>query len=335
MNIIQQTILDAVPARHRRASKGWISFDAPCCSHCGESPDKRSRGGLLVSEDDGGFSYHCFNCQYKASWKPGYHLNFRVRNLLAWMGVAQDRIQLLVFDAMRNFDRTIVQEEFKQKFTGFKSVALPDHAPINELVAANAHNENADLNTVVDFIAERGFEVDDYNWLWSPSKEHGLNRRVIIPYTWQGKIIGYTARTSAANSKLKYFNQVDSDYVFNIDAQTADKQVVIVTEGPLDAIAVGGVAVLTNEVNENKAEIIESLGKQVIVVPDQDSSGRRLVEQAIQYGWGVSFPLWETDIKDCADANRRYGKLYTLRSILADTETSALKIKLRSKAIFS
>ena len=191
------------------------------------------------------------------------------------------------------------------------------------------------LGAVVQFIQDRGFALDDYPWQWSPSTDHGLNRRLIVPYTWQGNVIGYTARSASPNSKLKYFNQVDSDYVFNIDAQTPERKFVIVVEGPLDAVAVDGVAVLTNEVSENKAEIVESLGRQVIVVPDRDRSGKRLLEQAVEFGWSVSFPLWEPDVKDCAEAHRRYGKLYTLRSILADVETSSLKIKLRSREIFN
>ena len=223
----------------------------------------------------------------------------------------------------------------KKKSHSFKPVELPEHGSIADLVSAGAHQLDENLGAVVDFIKSRGFALDDYPWQWSPSTEHGLNRRVIVPYTWQGNTIGYTARSANPNSKIKYFNQVDSDYVFNIDAQTAERQFVIVTEGPLDAIAVDGVAVLTNNVNENKAEIIESLGKQVIVVPDQDRSGKQLLEQAVEYGWGVSFPLWEPDVKDCAEAYKRYGKLYTLRSILADVETSGLKIKLRSRDIFS
>lgn len=334
MNLIQQSIIDALPAKRKPASKGWISFDAPCCVHQGETVDRKSRGGLLTTPE-GGFSYHCFNCQYTAGWSPGYHLNFKVRNLLSWMGVAQEQIQRLVFEAMRNVDRTIVQQELKKKTASFAPVELPDFAPIAELAAAGACELDADLKAAVEFIQQRGFALDDYNWLWSPNKEHGLCRRVIIPYTWHGKIVGYTARSVYTDSKIKYFNQVDSDYVFNIDAQTPDREFVIVTEGPLDAIAVDGVAVLTNDVNENKAEIIESLGKQIIVVPDRDRSGKRLLDKALEYGWAVSFPLWEPDIKDCADAHQRYGKLYTLRSILADTETSALKIKLRSKTIFN
>lgn len=334
MNMIQQTILDALPARRKQASKGWISFNAPCCTHRGETPDRRSRGGLLPTPD-GGFSYHCFNCNYKTGWQPGYHIGYRVRNLLGWMGMPEDQIQVLVFEAMRNVDRETVQQEFKKKSQSFKPVELPEHGSVADLVSAGAHQLDENLGAVVDFIKSRGFALDDYPWQWSPSTEHGLNRRVIVPYTWQSNVIGYTARSSNPNSKIKYFNQVDSDYVFNVDAQTAERQFVIVTEGPLDAIAVDGVAVLTNNVNENKAEIIESLGKQVIVVPDQDRSGKQLLEQAVEYGWSVSFPLWEPDVKDCAEAHKRYGKLYTLRSILADVETSGLKIKLRSRDIFS
>lgn len=334
MNLIQQNIIDALPMKRKQASKGWISFNAPCCTHRGETADKRSRGGMLLTPE-GGFSYHCFNCNYKTGWQPGGHLGYRVRNLLNWLGMPADQIQLLVFEAMRNVDKEAVQQEFKKKSQAFKSVDLPQCGSVSELVSAGAHSIDSNLNAVVDFIHARGFSLDDYNWQWSPESKNGLNRRVIVPYIWQGKTIGYTARSVVEDTKLKYFNQVDSDYVFNVDAQTSDRQFVIVTEGPLDAIAVDGVAVLTNEVNENKAEIIESLGKQVIVVPDQDRSGKRLLEQAVEYGWSVSFPLWETDVKDCAEAHRRYGKLYTMRSILADVESNDLKIKLRSRTVFS
>lgn len=336
MNTIQTAVKTAWQTSRstKLASKGWIAGNAPCCVHRGETADSRKRGGLMLTPD-GGFRYHCFNCNYITGWQPGHHLGYRTRNLLGWMGMPEDQIQLLVFEAMRNVDSVVVQQEFQKKSHDFKTVELPDYASIKELVAAGAHHLDQTLNAVVEFIHYRGFELDDYPWQWSPSTQYGLNQRVIVPYTWQGRTIGYTARTINPNSKLKYFNQVDSDYVFNIDAQTPKRKFVLVVEGALDAIAIDGVAVLTNEVSENKAEIIESLGRQVIVVPDRDRSGKRLLEQAVEYGWSVSFPLWEPDVKDCAEAHRRYGKLYTLRSILADVETSSLKIKLRSKEIFS
>lgn len=322
-----------MPLKRKQASKGWLSFNAPCCTYRGETQDTRSRGGVLFTPE-GGFSYHCFNCNFKTGWQPGRHLGYGVRNLFRWLNMPYEQIQVLVFEAMRNIDSEVIQQEFKKKSKTFKPIKLPKCAPLNELIAAGAHNLDKDVAKVYSFIQERGFSVDDYNWQWSPESSNGMNKRVIIPYTWQGKTIGYTARSTVNGSKLRYFNQVDSDYVFNTDAQTNKREFVLVTEGPLDAIAVGGVAVLTNEVSENKAEIIESLGKRIIVVPDKDKSGQKLIDAALQYGWNVSFPLWESDIKDCADAHKRYGKLYTLRSILQDVESSDLKIKLRSREFF-
>lgn len=56
MNSIQEAIKTVIPLKHKNASKGWISFNAPCCSHNGETPDTRGRGGLLFDRD--GIVYH-------------------------------------------------------------------------------------------------------------------------------------------------------------------------------------------------------------------------------------------------------------------------------------
>jgi hypothetical protein len=42
-------------------------------------------------------------------------------------------------------------------------------------------------------------------------------------------------------------------------------------------------------------------------------------------------PDWEEDIKDINDAVKRYGKLYTLWSILKAKDSMSLKIQLRMK----
>jgi hypothetical protein len=53
-------ILSYIPQKRKQTSSGWVSFNAPCCVHTGESADRRSRGGVKQQEDD--WSYHCFNC---------------------------------------------------------------------------------------------------------------------------------------------------------------------------------------------------------------------------------------------------------------------------------
>ena len=56
------------------------------------------------------------------------------------------------------------------------------------------------------------------------------------------------------------------------------------------------------------------------------------VNVAIKQGWSVSFPPWEDDIKDASDAVMRYGRLFTVKSVLDSVETNATKIKILAKS---
>jgi hypothetical protein len=40
-------ITSYLPTRRRQTAQGWISVNAPCCVHRGESADRRQRGGLI------------------------------------------------------------------------------------------------------------------------------------------------------------------------------------------------------------------------------------------------------------------------------------------------
>ena len=323
MNSIQTAISGVLPAKRKQAAKGWLSFNAVCCSHNGETPDTRSRGGMLFTPE-GGASYHCFNCGFKSTWRPGLHFGYKMRKLMSWMGMEEGSIQRLVLDALRDLDQDIIQQEQARSEINYESRSLPEGASIREWMEGGL--DDPDMNDCYDYIRSRGFDLIDHDWYWS--HESGYRRRIIVPFTWRGRTVGYTARSIDSDSKMKYINNVDSDFVFNVDGQRRESKFALVVEGTLDAIAVGGLAVLTNEVSDRKAEVIDGLGKEVIVIPDRDKSGRKLVDAALEYGWSVAFPDWEPDIKDCADSMRRYGKLYTLRTILATRQDSKLKIQL-------
>ena len=49
MNLIQNTILTSLPAGRKKTPSGWISFNAPCCVHNGETADKKKRGGVMTT----------------------------------------------------------------------------------------------------------------------------------------------------------------------------------------------------------------------------------------------------------------------------------------------
>ena len=105
-------------------------------------------------------------------------------------------------------------------------------------------------------------------------------------------------------------------------------------EGPVDAIHVDGCALTGSEISDQQALLINRLAKDIYVVPDRDKAGSKLVERAIELGWGVSLPDWAPDVNDIGDAVARYGRLYTLYSIANAAETSPLKIRLRAKKWF-
>jgi DNA primase len=121
--------------------------------------------------------------------------------------------------------------------------------------------------------------------------------------------------------------------VFGTDLQREGWQLAIVVEGVFDALSIDGLAVLHAEINDAQVRLIRSLGREVIVVPDQDEAGMKLVDRAVELGWAVSMPEWPAGVKDVNDAVIRLGKLGTLLTILAAKETSKIKIELRKKQL--
>ena len=323
------------------SSSGWISGNAVCCPHNGESSDTRGRGGFIVNKDSA-VSYSCFNCNFRASYTPGRHLTYKFRKLLTWLGADENTIKKLVIDAIRIRElvapETLVEVEEAEP-VNFKARPLPEEArSFHEL---NTFYEISDTpvpdnwHVAVIYTASRKIDLSRYDFYWTPETQYNLHKRVIVPFTWKNNIIGYTARAFDDVVKPKYHSSYEPNYVFNVDRQLADSKFVIVVEGPFDAMAIDGVAILSNECSEVQADIIDSLGREVIVVPDRDRAGIKLVNDALEFGWSVSFPAWGDEVKDVADAVARFGKLFVLKSILAAKETSRLKIELRKKKLYA
>jgi hypothetical protein len=80
--------------------------------------------------------------------------------------------------------------------------------------------------------------------------------------------------------------------------------------------------------------LLNRLNKDIIIVPDRDKAGSKLVEQAIELGYSVSMPEWSSDINDISDAVSKYGRLYSLYSIVNNADESPLKIRLKAKKWF-
>lgn len=315
MNLISDTIYSYLPHKRKNTPSGWVSFNAVCCN------DKRNRGGLISSGES--ISYHCFNCGFKASWQPGRTVSQKLRKLFQLLNVPDDIISRLTIEALRHRDEQI--GKILPSIPNFE----PRELPIGSKPILNLINKvPKKLVPVLEYIMHRGLTLDDYNFYWTP--EEGFNNRLIIPYYFRGNIVGYTARR-IDDGKPKYLAEQQPGYVFNFDAQKDNRNYVIVCEGQLDAISIGAVSVNGSEISESQKLLINQLHRDVIVVPDRDSAGIKLINAAVDYNWYVSFPDWDKDIKDINDAIRRYGKVRTLIMIIESIHTSEVKIRLKEK----
>ena len=311
-------ILSFLPAKRKSTSSGWVSFNAPCCIHRGDNQDKRSRGGLKPSPD-GSWSYHCFNCGYTASFVLGRNLTFKARKLLEWLNVPTEEIERINLESLKHRsiegllgERQAVANQLQN--IAFEEKDLPaDMQPLNELAKEYLCNRHIPL---------------DYPFLYKTMPRRGI----VIPFTHDNQVVGHTTRF-LDDKTPRYIQEIQHGYVFGTDLQGAEWQYAIVVEGVFDALSINGLAVLHAEINDAQARLIRSLGRDIIVVPDQDEAGMKLVDRAVELGWSVSIPTWPEGCKDVNEAAICLGRVGCLLTILENRETSKIKIGIRKKQI--
>lgn len=250
------------------------------------------------------------------------------------LGIPDSEIKRLQIDSIREKELAdgptlFVSRTQTTRIPSFKDVELPEGSrPLEDVLNEPEPDEKAVL--AAKYLLDRGIydHVDTY---WSP---HPVYRsRVIFPF-WQGdRIVGYSGRDFTGKSEAKYMSSTPKDFLYNVDAIKRNRKYLIVVEGTIDAACLDGVAIMSNEASQAQIDYINQFKGEVIVSPDRDKAGERLVKQAIENGWSVSFPYWEDNIKDAGDAIQRYGKFYTLKSIIDGSISNSTKInvKLRIK----
>jgi hypothetical protein len=247
-----------------------------------------------------------------------------MRRLLQWLNAPDDIINKLALTVMQENEGIQVKQTLVE-LPKFNTVPLPDDAvKIADITEFNKYSM-----AVLEYMSARGLNLDDTDYYWSSSL--GYRDRLIIPFYYEKRIVGWTARTVQPDKQPKYMSEQQPGFVYGLDEQGPNKVFTIVCEGPMDALHVDGVALLGSEIKDQQALLINKVGKEVIVVPDKDEAGAKLIDQAIELGWSVSLPDWADNVNDIGDAVAKYGRLYTLYSIVNNAESNELKIRLRSK----
>ena len=326
MSIVSNIVSAYLPAKKKTTPSGWISFNAPCCHHNGQTIDKRGRGGLIFN-NDGGVSYHCFNCGFKCSWQGAKSLSIKFKKFLEWLNVPDNIIRKLSLDLLKQETNIETKVHTQTILPAFKEITLPK----NTILINEAQTVNLNILKTIEYISSRNLQFEDSKFYCCDNV--GLKNRLIIPFFYNNKLVGYTART-IADKHPKYITNSQPGYVFGLNTQQHDYFFTIVCEGPIDALLIGATSILGSEISEYQSNLLNSYKTEKIVIPDRDKAGKKLIEQALSLGWSVSFPDWDKNINDVSDAVNKYGRVLTLYSIITSRHKTSLKIKLGAKKWF-
>jgi len=219
MSKIHTTISDNIPFRRRVTPRGWVLFDAPCCTHQGHGRDTRTRGNFIFSPD-GSIGYNCYNCGYKAVYKPGSALTKKFEDLMLWLGIDHSKIQEIKLELFQNkIDGIETSFETDLRFTTeFPEVDLPNNA---ERIENLSDETDPNFLDVMKYLSSRGRIVANYwDYYWSPDTKYAMNKRIIIPFLHHNKVVGWTARYygSPPSGITRYHNShIPENYLFNSD----------------------------------------------------------------------------------------------------------------------
>jgi len=305
------------------------------CVHMGQ-PTLDKRGRLGVRLDAGSIGASCFNCSFKFKWTCNGRISDKFALFLSGIGVPEGDIAKLRFQAAKEASESVEGSPFTAndvQLVTWSSVELPaDSLSLSEWSKYGCDDPN--FLKALSYAHER--RMDDFdNLYWTPCIDFQYNKRIIIPCLYNGRIVGYSARyygDTPYKMVPKYLNNFPENFIYNLDAyKYNDRKYCIVCEGMLDAYLIDGVSCIGNSINAQQIEALKKLNKTIILCPDRDSPGQGLIDIAVREGWAVSFPKWEADVKDPAQAVQRYGKIYTLKTIIDGMEVNALKIHVSRK----
>ena len=181
--------------------------------------------------------------------------------------------------------------------------------------------------------------LEDYPLLlWSDTKENKYNKRLLIPYMYDDKVVGHTARLVIPEKSKgeRYINNTpNTNYVFNMDTLfRKDRKIVIINESVLDSILFDGVGMMGAYPNTDQCNIINSFKGRKILVPDINSAGLRAVDTAINNGWEVFFPNWSYNF-DLGEAVQNFGKLFVIENIIMNAVSDPLEITVKKNLLGS
>jgi hypothetical protein len=311
---------------------GWQKQNCKLCHHRGYTTDKRQRFGIRFDGDVIGVN--CFNCKFSAKWEPGKALSKNFQWFLTTIGMSQYDVKRYAFEIYRLRNDMGISSNFKLQgdiTSLWKPTTMP---PKSQTLQQWAEQGCTDKNFIkaIEYFNDRGLLYPN-DFYWSPAREGMMYSRILIPLYYANQLVGYTGRyigTPKTKEIPRYFDNKPTNFIYGLDNQThRDRKYIILVEGILDAYLADGISPLGGSLNQDQINMINSLGKEIILVPDRDKEGEGLFNTAIEQGWSISIPPWNRGVKDVGDATQKYGRILTLKTIIDNRDKNSFNSKLK------
>jgi len=259
---------------------GWIQFQCPHCGG-GSDPNKLYCGYNM----DG---------NYCSCWQCGYHKAAETLSLLTKVSLA------VCYQSLSNVSRKTAIERKVSKTLVLPRCITPLQAP---------HKR---------FIASRGVNATQARTLWqlgAISVAQHLQWRVFIPVHFHGRIVSWTTRT-IGDAEPRYVSAKPTEELIPLRhllyGEDYCHDVVLVCEGPFDAMRIGPGAVALFGVNWNQTQAnrIAEYPKRVVVFDNEKEAQKRALALvnllAVRPGVTINIVL---DAKDPGSASEKEIKL--------------------------
>ena len=323
---IESLVRQYVSFRHGVAGGGW---NRVYCEFCGDgSRTKGPRGGWSFTDGGDTAFYHCFNCGINESFSTNREHAFskKMREVLDSFNIPKNEYLFLTLKVDKQNPKEIQKKKIEHKQLDFPLFFKPLIEMDNEVKKPYKDflhkNYNIKITDYSFFVGTLDVKI---NTPENKSLAKALNKRLIIPFYKNGKLIYYQARDISDEPKLKYIsaNIPKNNILFNIDNLNLYTDAPLyVVEGPFDAINVNGVATLGNELTGQQVELLKASKRRKVLIPDFKGDSSKLIEQFIDNDWEISFPEYRTDAKDVSEAIVKFGRLYTAIDIVNSIKTA-------------
>ena len=189
MHFFIDFVRNRVPFGWKQNSSGWITGNCPMCVDNGEGrPDTKQRGGFQFQEHS--WRYNCFNCHYTASWEEGTSISWRSKKLLKNLGCDEAEVQRASLELLREEETAKFLKPESKPEQAYKprwpEIKLPDGSV--SILDNNTQFPNR-FYFGIEMLHERDL-LHHTDWFYTP-KDFKYKQRMILPYRYNGKIVGY------------------------------------------------------------------------------------------------------------------------------------------------